>query len=43
MLASRIITKRRYFAKAQDSEETKVLGEMQNRVEKKIVQIGRKK
>ena len=38
-----IITKRRYFAKAQDSEETKVLGEMQNRVEKKIVQIGRKK
>lgn len=38
-----IITERRYFAKAQDSEETKVLGEMQTRVEKKIVQIGRRK
>lgn len=37
------ITRRRYFAKAQDSEGTKVLGEMQDRMEKKIVQIGRKK
>lgn len=38
-----IITERRYFAKAQDSEGPKVLGEMQDRMEKKIVQIGRKK
>lgn len=37
------ITERRYFRKAQDSEGPKVLGEMQNRMERKIIQIGRKK
>lgn len=38
-----IITRRLYFKKAQESEESKVLGEMLSRVEKKIIQIGRKK
>lgn len=38
-----IITRRLYFRKAQESEEGKILGEMRNRVEKKIIQIGKKK
>ena len=38
-----IITERRYFRKAQDSEGSKILGEMRERMERKIIQMGRKK
>lgn len=38
-----IITERRYFAKAQASEESRILGEMRERMERKIIQLGRKK
>lgn len=38
-----VISERRYFRKAQDSEESRVLGDMQNRVMKAVIKIGKKK
>ncbi|UVQ81055.1 hypothetical protein NXW35_07285 [Parabacteroides distasonis] len=38
-----IITGRRYFRKAQDSEESKVLDDMEKRVMRAVIRIGRKK
>ena len=38
-----IITGLRYFRKAQDSEESKVLDDMEKRVMRAVIRIGRKK